>query len=203
MLRDSEAYPPPDVIVEYSRYGIVDLISFSSSSSSSFFQQQLFIWLNQLDHSSLPSDSHSIRKVTVSSLQAHASASQLEERKLKKKLDELMSDRALSSDEDDPKKPFPSKGSGVKGAQRSEQAPSVQEAALSSSSDEMPTEAQKVITHTLFRNLAASNAEHVYGFISYKWWHGDCQLLEEKSILNILHIKVIKGIKKKKHAGLF
>lgn len=86
----------------------------------------------------------------VSLLQAHASVSQLEEQKLKKKLDELMSDRALSSDEDEPKKPFPSKGSSVTGARRSEQASSVQEAALSSSSDEMLTETQKVITHALF-----------------------------------------------------
>lgn len=58
-----------------------------------------------------------------------------------------MSDRALSSDEDEPKKPTQSKGSGVKGSQRTEKASSVQEAALSSSSDEMPTETQKVITH--------------------------------------------------------
>ncbi|XP_053494667.1 melanophilin a isoform X4 [Ictalurus furcatus] len=75
--------------------------------------------------------------------QAQASASQLEEEKLKKKLDELMSDRALSSDEDEPKKPIQFKGPGVKGSQRTEQASSVQEAALSSSSDEMPTETQK------------------------------------------------------------
>ncbi|XP_053088156.1 melanophilin a isoform X3 [Pangasianodon hypophthalmus] len=75
--------------------------------------------------------------------QAQDSASQLEEEKLKKKLDELMSDRALSSDEDEPKKPTQSKGSYVKGSQRTEQASSVQEAALSSSSDEMPTETQK------------------------------------------------------------
>ncbi|KAB5584416.1 hypothetical protein PHYPO_G00107290 [Pangasianodon hypophthalmus] len=77
-------------------------------------------------------------------IKAQDSASQLEEEKLKKKLDELMSDRALSSDEDEPKKPTQSKGSYVKGSQRTEQASSVQEAALSSSSDEMPTETQKV-----------------------------------------------------------
>ncbi|XP_046701787.1 melanophilin a isoform X3 [Silurus meridionalis] len=76
--------------------------------------------------------------------QAHASVSQLEEEKLKKKLDELMSDRALSTDEDEPKKPTQPKGVGVKVSQRTEQASSVQEAVLSSSSDEMPTEAQKV-----------------------------------------------------------
>ncbi|KAI5613527.1 melanophilin a isoform X1 [Silurus asotus] len=75
--------------------------------------------------------------------QAHASVSQLEEEKLKKKLDELMSDRALSTDEDEPKKPTQPKGPGVKFSQRTEQASSVQEAVLSSSSDEMPTEAQK------------------------------------------------------------
>lgn len=85
-------------------------------------------------------------------LQAQASASQLEEEKLKKKLDELMGDRALSSDEDEPKKPSQSKGSGVKGPQHSEQAYPVQEAALSSSSDEMPTETQKVITNTFFQH---------------------------------------------------
>ncbi|MCJ8729809.1 hypothetical protein PDJAM_G00111300 [Pangasius djambal] len=77
-------------------------------------------------------------------IKAQDSANQLEEEKLKKKLDELMSDRALSSDEDEPKKPTQSKGSDVKGSQRTEQASSVQEAAMSSSSDEMPTETQKV-----------------------------------------------------------
>ncbi|XP_026989200.2 melanophilin a [Tachysurus fulvidraco] len=76
--------------------------------------------------------------------QAQVSASQLEEEKLKKKLDELMSDRALSSEEDEPKKPTQFKGSGVKGVQHTEQASTRQEAALSSSSDEMPTETQKV-----------------------------------------------------------
>ncbi|XP_060775001.1 melanophilin a isoform X2 [Neoarius graeffei] len=76
--------------------------------------------------------------------QAQALANHLEEEKLKKKLDELMSDRALSSDEDEPKKPTQSKGSGVKGSQQTENTSSVQEAALSSSSDEMPTETQKV-----------------------------------------------------------
>lgn len=55
-----------------------------------------------------------------------------------------MSDRALSSEEDEPKKPTIFKGSGVKGAQHTEQASTRQEAALSSSSDEMPTETQKV-----------------------------------------------------------
>ncbi|XP_058259870.1 melanophilin a isoform X1 [Hemibagrus wyckioides] len=75
--------------------------------------------------------------------QAQVSASQLEEEKLKKKLDELMSDRVLSSDEDEPKKLTQLKGPGVRGVQHTEQASAVQEAALSSSSDEMPTETQK------------------------------------------------------------
>ncbi|XP_036425693.1 melanophilin a isoform X2 [Colossoma macropomum] len=78
---------------------------------------------------------------------AQPSASQLEEEKLKKKLDELMSDKALSSDEDEPKKLSQYKGSGVRGGLYGEQgppAPLAQEAELSSSSDEMPTEAQKV-----------------------------------------------------------
>ncbi|KAI4892628.1 hypothetical protein NFI96_034107 [Prochilodus magdalenae] len=77
---------------------------------------------------------------------AQPSASQLEEEKLKRKLDELMSDKALSSDEEEPKKPAQYKGSGVRGGVYGEQglpAPVVQEAELSSSSDEMPTEAQK------------------------------------------------------------
>lgn len=64
-----------------------------------------------------------------------------------------MSDRALSSDEDEPKKPIQFKGPGVKGSQH-EQASSVQEAALSSSSDEMPTETQKVITSTIVFNVS-------------------------------------------------
>lgn len=65
-----------------------------------------------------------------------------------------MSDRALSSDEDEPKKPIQFKGPGVKGSQQTEQASSVQEAALSSSSDEMPTETQKVITSTIVFNVS-------------------------------------------------
>lgn len=77
-----------------------------------------------------------------------------------------MSDRALSSDEDEPKKPFQSKGFNVKGAQRNEQPSSVQEAALSSSSDEMPSETQKVITQhfniTNRSELRNRNAEHIY-----------------------------------------
>ncbi|XP_016129174.1 melanophilin-like [Sinocyclocheilus grahami] len=68
-------------------------------------------------------------------------AGQMEEEKLRRKLDELMSDKALSSDEDEPKRPPQSKGSAVRGDQ-APVAPASQEP-LSSSSDEMPTEAQK------------------------------------------------------------
>lgn len=81
--------------------------------------------------------------------QAQATANQLEEEKLKKKLEELMSDRAMSSDEDEAKKATQSKGSDVKSSQHTEQVSSVQEAVYSSSSDEMPTETQKVLTHIL------------------------------------------------------
>uniref|UniRef100_A0A9J7YP72 Melanophilin a n=1 Tax=Cyprinus carpio carpio TaxID=630221 RepID=A0A9J7YP72_CYPCA len=70
-------------------------------------------------------------------------AGQMEEEKLRRKLDELMSDKALSSDEDEPKRPPQSKGSAVRG----DQAPVAQEP-LSSSSDEMPTEAHKRSTAT-------------------------------------------------------
>ncbi|ROL41801.1 Melanophilin [Anabarilius grahami] len=66
---------------------------------------------------------------------------QMEEEKLRRKLDELMSDKALSSDEDEPKRPPQSKGSAVKGDQ-APTAPASQDP-LSSSSDEMTTEAQK------------------------------------------------------------
>ncbi|KAK1798721.1 hypothetical protein P4O66_007003, partial [Electrophorus voltai] len=76
------------------------------------------------------------------------SADQLEEENLKKKLDELMSDRALSSDEEHPRRPAPSRGPGVRGRTIREQdpsAPMAQKAAMSSSSDdEIPTEAQKL-----------------------------------------------------------
>ncbi|XP_007258540.3 melanophilin a isoform X1 [Astyanax mexicanus] len=78
---------------------------------------------------------------------APPSSSQLqEEEKLKRKLDELMSDRALSSDEDELKKPPQYKGSAVRGGLHGDPgltAPVIQDAELSSSSDEMPTEAQK------------------------------------------------------------
>ncbi|XP_016142511.1 rab effector MyRIP-like isoform X1 [Sinocyclocheilus grahami] len=68
-------------------------------------------------------------------------AGQMEEEKLRRKLDELMSDKALSSDEDEPKKPSHSKGSAVRG-DHAPMATTCQEP-LSSSSDEIPTEAQK------------------------------------------------------------
>ncbi|KAL0190730.1 hypothetical protein M9458_013428, partial [Cirrhinus mrigala] len=58
----------------------------------------------------------------------------MEEEKLRRKLDELMSDKALSSDEDEPKRPPQGDQAPI--------APATQEP-LSSSSDEMPTEAQK------------------------------------------------------------
>ncbi|XP_050968791.1 melanophilin a isoform X2 [Labeo rohita] len=70
-----------------------------------------------------------------------STAGQMEEEKLRRKLDELMSDKALSSDEDEPKRPPQSKGSAMRGDQ-APIAPATQEP-LSSSSDEMPTEAQK------------------------------------------------------------
>ncbi|XP_016328059.1 melanophilin-like [Sinocyclocheilus anshuiensis] len=69
-------------------------------------------------------------------------AGQMEEEKLRRKLDELMSDKALSSDEDEPKRPPHSKGSAVRG-DHAPMAPTSQEP-LSSSSDEIPTEAQKL-----------------------------------------------------------
>lgn len=70
----------------------------------------------------------------------------MDEEKLRRKLDELLSDKALSSDEDEPMRPPKSKGSAVRGDQ-APMAPVSQEP-LSSSSDEMPTEAQKVSTQT-------------------------------------------------------
>ncbi|XP_048056449.1 melanophilin a isoform X6 [Megalobrama amblycephala] len=83
-------------------------------------------------------------KMTLPSDQpVQPTAGQMEEEKLRRKLDELMSDKALSSDEDEPKRPAQSKGSkGVKG-EPAPTAPASQDP-LSSSSDEMPTEAQKV-----------------------------------------------------------
>lgn len=74
------------------------------------------------------------------------SAGQLEEEKLRKKLDELMSDRALSSDEDEPKKIPQSKGTAVRRRPQGDQAPIAPQEPLSSSSDEMLTEEQKVST---------------------------------------------------------
>ncbi|XP_026117922.1 melanophilin-like isoform X1 [Carassius auratus] len=82
-------------------------------------------------------------KMTLSPDQpVQPTAGQMEEEKLRRKLDELMSDKALSSDEDEPKRPPQSKGSTVRGDQ-GPVAPASQEP-LSSSSDEMPTEAQKL-----------------------------------------------------------
>lgn len=77
----------------------------------------------------------------------------MEEEKLRRKLDELMSDKALSSDEDEPKRPPQSKGSTVRRDQ-APVAPASQEP-LSSSSDEMPTEAQKVRTQTKHTSIKA------------------------------------------------
>ncbi|XP_056606934.1 melanophilin a [Triplophysa dalaica] len=84
-------------------------------------------------------------KMTVPAEQlVQPSAGQLEEEKLRKKLDELMSDRALSSDEDEPKKIPQSKGTTVSGRPQGDQAPIAPQEPLSSSSDEMLTEEQKV-----------------------------------------------------------
>ncbi|XP_030639204.1 melanophilin a [Chanos chanos] len=87
-------------------------------------------------------------KITVPPEQqpAQPTAAQLEEEKLRRKLDELMSDKALSSDEDEPKKSALPKAAGVRRGSRSDSAPVApvpREADLSSSSDEMPTDAQK------------------------------------------------------------
>ncbi|KAG1952915.1 melanophilin a [Pimephales promelas] len=68
-------------------------------------------------------------------------AGQMDEVKLRRKLDELLSDKALSSDEDEPKRPPKSRGSAVRGDQAPMAPVSLEP--LSSSSDEMPTEAQK------------------------------------------------------------
>ncbi|KAL2087462.1 hypothetical protein ACEWY4_016290 [Coilia grayii] len=71
---------------------------------------------------------------------------QVEADKLRRKLDELMSDRALSSSDDDdegsPKKSTQLRSPGPKRGPLA--VPSAAEAASSSSSDEVPTEAQKV-----------------------------------------------------------
>ncbi|KAK7155075.1 hypothetical protein R3I93_009887 [Phoxinus phoxinus] len=82
-------------------------------------------------------------KITLPSDQpVQPTAGQVDEEKLRRKLDELLSDKALSSDEDEPKRPPKSNGSAVRG-DKAPMAPVSQEP-LSSSSDEMPTEAQKV-----------------------------------------------------------
>ncbi|XP_056315680.1 melanophilin a isoform X1 [Danio aesculapii] len=81
-------------------------------------------------------------KITVPSDQpAQPPAGHMEEEKLRRKLDELMSDKGLSSDEEDPKRPPQSKRSTVRGDQTAMTLASQEP--LSSSSDEMPTEAQK------------------------------------------------------------
>lgn len=77
---------------------------------------------------------------------------QVEADKLRRKLDELMSDRALSSSDDEdlgvgtPKRNVP-RSPGMKraggGGGVAQVAPTPAEAGSSSSSDEMPTEAQK------------------------------------------------------------
>lgn len=75
---------------------------------------------------------------------------QVEAEKLRKKLDELMSDRGLSSDEEDP----PKRGLQPRGPEMKTSllvAPTPKEAASSSSSDEEPTEAQKARPSISFR----------------------------------------------------
>lgn len=81
-------------------------------------------------------------------LQTSTLSGQNEEAKLRRKLSELagnLSDKGLSSDEEPGKKPFSmSKGpAGLKG-NMSTTLDSLKDKELSSSSDEMPTEAQKV-----------------------------------------------------------
>lgn len=78
----------------------------------------------------------------------------MDEVKLRRKLDELLSDKALSSDEDEPKRPPKSKGSSVR--HQAPMTPVFQEP-LSSSSDEMPTEAQKVSTQTTHISIESKN----------------------------------------------
>ncbi|XP_051985558.1 melanophilin-like isoform X2 [Xyrauchen texanus] len=91
-------------------------------------------------------------------------AGQLEEEKLRRKLDELMSDKALSSDEDEPKRPQQSNGSTMRSARKGDQtplAPAPQEP-LSSSSDEMPNEAQKSFNMTKKLRMIEQNAKNHY-----------------------------------------
>lgn len=73
-------------------------------------------------------------------------STQAEEEKLRRKLSELagnLSDKGLSSDDEAVKKPFPL-GKGSSGTKPVVPLDSLKNKDLSSSSDEMPTEAQKV-----------------------------------------------------------
>ncbi|KAM4538183.1 melanophilin a isoform 2-T3 [Fundulus diaphanus] len=87
-------------------------------------------------------------KMTPADEQALSLAAQNEEEKLRKKLSELagnLSDKGLSSDDEAGKKPFP----GTKGSSGVRAGPvvplgSLKDKELSSSSDDIPTEAQKV-----------------------------------------------------------
>ncbi|XP_028810595.1 melanophilin a isoform X2 [Denticeps clupeoides] len=83
-------------------------------------------------------------KITIPPEQVPPSSSHqqdAEAEKLRRKLDELMSDRALTSDEDVPKKA--TQGRGTPGKNGPPTTPKLDQAAMSSSSDEMPTETQK------------------------------------------------------------
>lgn len=74
------------------------------------------------------------------------SEAELEERKLRKKLDELtgnISDKGLSSDDDEAKKAPAARETPARSAARGN-APPIQPVALSSSSDELPSDARKV-----------------------------------------------------------
>ncbi|MEQ2247484.1 hypothetical protein ILYODFUR_009832, partial [Ilyodon furcidens] len=87
-------------------------------------------------------------KMTPADEQALTPSAQNEEEKLRRKLSELagnLSDKGLSSDDDDGKKPF-SRSKGSSGIRVGPLAPldPLKDKELSSSSDEMPTEAQKV-----------------------------------------------------------
>lgn len=99
------------------------------------------MWRNIESDSSLDP---SLNRLSVF-LQASTLPGQNEEEKLRRKLSELagnLSDKALSSDEEPGKKPFSvAKGpAGLKGNVST----TLKDKELSSSSDEMPTEAQKV-----------------------------------------------------------
>ncbi|XP_042558858.1 LOW QUALITY PROTEIN: melanophilin a [Clupea harengus] len=80
-------------------------------------------------------------KISPEPLPATPVQQQVEAEKLRKKLDELMSDRGLSSDEEDPRREASSQEALRKTSLLV--APTPKEAASSSSSDEEPTEAQK------------------------------------------------------------